>query len=432
MRTTDHREVKGYVGAVAPPPAPQRFLNGEFHDWYRIILGYSDHLVSGLIDQFGLRPGQRILDPFCGTGTTLVECMKRGLDSVGIDANPASYFAAKVKTNWNVDPTILLQLLARVERMYCRRIKDRNSYQSDPTYDYIVESGMLDRGWISPVPLRKAIIAKQSIASLTAPRAYKGVLALALVADVVASSSNIKFGPELYCSYEKDDADVWRGFASRVSSMGDDLRKVADLRRGRASVVLGDSRRATAFAASRSGKFDGVICSPPYPAEHDYTRNSRLELAFIEAVSDVESLRFIKRRMIRSHTKGIYHGDSDSELVARNRSINKLATTVEKRAKAKKHGFARLYGTVIREYFGGMRRHFRTIAPRLAPRASCAYVVGDQSSYLQVHIPTAELLAEIAELEGFKVVDIQHWRDRRASKTSKYINENVLVLRKLR
>src|SRR3990170_1625393 len=71
-----------------PSLGPQRFMNGEIHDWYRIVLGYPDHLVSYLLDEFQLKPGQLILDPFCGTGTTLIECMKRQIDSVGIDANP--------------------------------------------------------------------------------------------------------------------------------------------------------------------------------------------------------------------------------------------------------------------------------------------------------------------------------------------------------
>jgi hypothetical protein len=62
--------------------------------------------------------------------------------------------------------------------------------------------------------------------------------------------------------------------------------------------------------------------------------------------------------------------------------------------------------------------------------AMCAYVVGDQSSYLRVHIPTAEVLAELACRSGFTVVDIQHWRTRWSSATSKEVDENVLILRK--
>ena len=80
------------------------FVNGEFHNWYKINFGYSDQAVSNLLDKFQVNPNSRILDPFCGSGTTIIECKKRGIEATGIDANPSSVFAAKVKSNWNISP----------------------------------------------------------------------------------------------------------------------------------------------------------------------------------------------------------------------------------------------------------------------------------------------------------------------------------------
>ena len=57
------------------------------HEWYRFILSYPPHLVRDYIERFRLGAADRVLDPFCGTGTTLVECKKLGLPSVGIEAN---------------------------------------------------------------------------------------------------------------------------------------------------------------------------------------------------------------------------------------------------------------------------------------------------------------------------------------------------------
>src|SRR5580704_14344481 len=87
---------------MAISPSLQKNLNGEVYEWYRIILGYPDRIVSELVTRFGVRAGELVLDPFCGSGTTLVECMKVGVDSIGIDANPSSCFAARVKTNWRL------------------------------------------------------------------------------------------------------------------------------------------------------------------------------------------------------------------------------------------------------------------------------------------------------------------------------------------
>jgi tRNA/tmRNA/rRNA uracil-C5-methylase (TrmA/RlmC/RlmD family) len=58
------------------------------HDWYRFVLSFPAHLVRTYIDRFGLGQKDKVLDPFCGTGTTLVECKKLGIQSYGIEPNP--------------------------------------------------------------------------------------------------------------------------------------------------------------------------------------------------------------------------------------------------------------------------------------------------------------------------------------------------------
>ena len=77
------------------------------HEWYRFVLSYPPHLVQDYLDRFGMGPGDTVLDPFAGTGTTLVECKKRGIASVGIESNPMAQFASSVKLDWFVDPPVL-------------------------------------------------------------------------------------------------------------------------------------------------------------------------------------------------------------------------------------------------------------------------------------------------------------------------------------
>jgi hypothetical protein len=355
--------------------------------------------------------------------------MKRGVFAVGIDANPSSCFAARVKTNWSLKPARLLNLLLQVRSTYGRMLEARPS--DDPTFRYLASSGMLKRGWISKRPLDKALALKASIHALRTSKAYRDALMLALVSEVISSASNIRFGPEPYCGPKKRDSDLLNAFTRRVRNMAQALEVLAEMDVAEAAVFEGDSRHCgEVLPKSTRRRFSAIICSPPYPAEHDYTRHSRLELSFLGAVSNRETLQNIKKAMLRSHTKGIYKGDNDNIHLRRTRRLDRIVSKGAAKAATKTHGFARLYSTVIQEYFGGMKRHLTSVFPLLSPGANCAYVVGDQSCYLQVHIPTAQILSEIATDVGFVNVSIEHWRTRRSTTTSRMIDENILLFKK--
>lgn len=394
------------------------------------MLGYSDHLVAGIIDEFQLKPGAAVLDPFCGSGTTVVECKKRGVNCWAVDANPASWFAARVKTNWKLIPAKIITAVDQVCDAFPRIRRNRDALNYDPTYLYLEESGMLDRGWISKANLWDVLAIKRSIHRQHIGTPYKDVLLLAAMNELVHTASNVRFGPELYCSQISERVNVLMHFRARVRQMAKDLEIARASNTSSTQVVLGDSRQLSrSWLQVPPGGFDAVICSPPYPAEHDYTRNSRLELAFLEHVTNLESLRVIKKTMVRSHTKGIYAGDVDFKLVHENRRIARLVNRIEAKAKEKDYGFARLYGQVTKEYFGGMTRHLRALRPLLRKGAPCAYIVGDQASYFQTRIPTAKILSEIAEQLGFEVELIRVWRRRWVNRTQRYLSENVLFLR---
>lgn len=97
------------VAQASPPPSAaaennrMRAADRPIHDWYRFVLSYPPHLVREYLERFDVTANSTVLDPFCGTGTTLVECKKLGIGSVGIESNPIAGFASDVKTNWAVD-----------------------------------------------------------------------------------------------------------------------------------------------------------------------------------------------------------------------------------------------------------------------------------------------------------------------------------------
>jgi DNA modification methylase len=68
------------------------------HGFHPYPAKYTPQLVNKFFNLYCKR-GFIILDPFCGSGTTLVEGVLNGMDSVGIDLNPIAYIISRAKSN---------------------------------------------------------------------------------------------------------------------------------------------------------------------------------------------------------------------------------------------------------------------------------------------------------------------------------------------
>src|SRR5262249_27692889 len=73
------------------PTAPLLRLNGLCPYYTMFPLGFPfDALASS-------KPGEWVLDPFCGRGTSILAARLRGLPSVGVDSNPVAAAIAAAK-----------------------------------------------------------------------------------------------------------------------------------------------------------------------------------------------------------------------------------------------------------------------------------------------------------------------------------------------
>ncbi|HYP41336.1 MAG TPA: DNA methyltransferase, partial [Chloroflexia bacterium] len=71
--------------------------NTPIFDWYLMPEAYSAPLVYDALEEFAVPPGGTVLDPFCGTGTTLLAARMKGCNALGIEVNPFLCFASRVK-----------------------------------------------------------------------------------------------------------------------------------------------------------------------------------------------------------------------------------------------------------------------------------------------------------------------------------------------
>jgi DNA modification methylase len=399
-----------------------------FHDWYRFVLSFPPHLVREYISRWGISDDQLVLDPFCGTGTTVVECKKMGVPSIGVEANPFAHFASMTKLNWQPKP---VELLHNAEAIAITANAEANSSKKTGPLRALSETSekLLISGSISPLPLHRLLILRDCIDRMGEGSPFIDHYRLALARIAVAPSSNLKFGPEVGVGAPKDDAPVVDAWLNAIREMAHDLQSFHNSPRPPASVLLGDARQIQTYIEPRS--ISAVFTSPPYPNEKDYSRTTRLEMTLLGFATAKPELQAIKRTLLRSNTRNVYKGDTDDQWVENNQAIQDLAIEIERRRIAlnKTSGFEKLYAKVTKLYFGGMAKHLADLRPLLKPGAYLGYVVGDQASYLQVKIRTGELLAEIAMQLGYEVINLDLFRTRLATATREMLREEVLVLR---
>ena len=210
-----------------------------------------------MIKEFDVRRGSRILDPFVGSGTTLLAAKELGIDSVGVDAAPLAVFVSQVKTaDYDLE-----------------RLEDAARWlfsQSFKRPDLSEVSGFVKMFFLKP-SLEDIIFFRERIREIEDP-AIRNFMTLALMNSAMKVSFAYKDGAVL--KVVKKPVPPFRKFFKRmVKKMIKDLKKVS-FKPCKIEVYLGDARRLE-FLEDES--FDAIITSPPYLNKIEYTKVYRIE-----------------------------------------------------------------------------------------------------------------------------------------------------------
>ena len=234
-----------------------------------------------------MRDGEALLDPFCGSGTTLVEARFVGYPAVGVDLNPLAVRLARVKT-WTVP-------VAR--RREARQLGERIAGE-------VLSAGKeARRSGFAPAPKRAPKgfdpnARQRLVGKWFSPHIRRELEAIAAAIDDVrrdddelAEFLTMALSAALYkVSHRKSDTDpTWternvpRGAAARW--FGERVAMIAagldDLSQGRKPPPLVFEADARALANLKLPKIGGVVTSPPYAGTYDYADHHRLRFDFL-------------------------------------------------------------------------------------------------------------------------------------------------------
>jgi len=226
------------------------------HNWWWYKEGFSRALVDKLLDHMQLKEGL-VLDPYCGSGTTLLACKQRGVASAGFEINPLFVLVSRVKTrDYDLDE---LAKFAKEARGW--KFQKPTEMPKDP---YLKKA-------FSKWALQDIVFYKSMVSGVREESARE-FLYLALIEAAMRGSWTVKEGAIVKIR-KRQVAPVGKLFKGNVEKWLKDLKK-ASLPRVTSGVYAGDARRLPLG----SGSIDAIITSPPYLGITDYQTAFRLEL----------------------------------------------------------------------------------------------------------------------------------------------------------
>jgi len=343
--------------------------------WYHFNHSFSRDLVWYLIDKFNLNSQNIILDPFCGSGTTLLAAKEKGISTMGIDILPLSVFISNAKLqSYN---TKRIGLKAKE----LNKLLNNNANYAASIPKITILHKVFDEKTLSNIFTVKSWIQRIRDEKLR----YFFLTALLAIVEKIAFAK--KDGGFLRIVPNKKVPEFKASLFSKINEMLTDI-ECSDLQSNiNSKALLGDARQLCFPMES----FDAVITSPPYLNRHDYTRVYILELAvgFLKSESEIKELRY---KTLRSHVeaKKGFTCDDYKELVELKVIIKKL----EKKTLPNKQVIPMIEG-----YFEDMYLVLKEVVRIIKRGSFVAFTIGDVR-YGGVLVPVSDILVEISDSLG--------------------------------
>ncbi len=215
------------------------FYRGSFHG----------QMIRGLINYCNLDNCSVILDPFCGSGTTLIEANLLGFNSIGIDINPIACLNSKIKTDL---------LDCNIDNL----LKDNKKYFNPAFFDdHIIDFTDFKE------------LLKCDIKDL-----------FYLFIFLRAISTEFRFSIDRKTSFKR----IYHKLAN-VLKLYNNLKKRINLNLGKTNLFFSDC--LTELKNLNTNSVDAIITSPPYVDLIDYIQEDLTPINYLFKKKEIELLK---------------------------------------------------------------------------------------------------------------------------------------------
>ncbi len=397
-----------------------------YHSWFKYREGYSSALMKKIISDSNITDSEYIIDPFCGSGTTIVEGALLNINGLGVDINPMSALISKVKTYSYSNEQIKKIKKYKNDITLLKIDNDASFYEDIARYfnEDIILSLTSIKKFINKIKESKI-------------KDFFMLCFLSIIEDV---SNRKRDGNGLKTIATKVDNAI-HYFINKMDKMLLDIENNPIKRNCKFKLISGNALNLHKYVKQfnqKSGLIpNSIIFSPPYANSFDYFESYKLELRLGEFVNNISELKTLRSNAVRSFISTNIGEESHW-------FINEIAKEIEQAIPekeaitGKKDNRTRKVPSMVKGYFNDMEEVIKECSLSL-PNGKKTYIIVDQSAYLGKIIPTDLFLASIAEKYSFKVEKIIVCRIAKTSGQqikrfpylSNSLRESIVILEKI-
>ncbi len=378
------------------------------HKWYRYSAGFSAKWIEDVVKKYVVDIGSRdikVLDPFAGSGTTLLACDNIGVQSFGYESHPLVSKIAQSKLLWNTS----VDEFAHISEEILKQARQ----QANESYDYpeIVLKCYDEKNLKQIDSLRKTLEQYHdgSDAFQLSWVAFVSILRCASHAGTATWQYVLPNKKKLKV------ADAFEAYKKQIDTMKLDMITYQNSQAcSMAQLFKHDARE---LRVELKDSIDIVVTSPPYANNYDYADATRLEMSVLGKVNGWGDLQSLVRpglvrscsQMVSREKKFTYDIINDPMLNTIRDELYEVCKTLD--GEKELHGGKKNYHTMLALYFLDLAKVWTNLRAVCKDGATVCFVIGDSAPY-GIYVPVDEWLGRLAISAGFKNYYFEKTRDR--------------------
>lgn len=372
----------------------QKDTNYIGHGYHRYPAKFIPQLANRLIRELS-SPGDLIVDPFMGSGTTLVEAKVLGRPSVGVDINPVAALIARAKVT-PIKPSVLNSYFTNLIQKL-QHFKKKESSKSEPVLFELIQEEPAPQAptheridyWFTSRSKEQLGVIYSEIKRIDNEDVRRFFLcgfshilkncSIWLMKSTKPTRDFKKIIPNAY--------DTFTRHAKIMLHKNDDFWQLlkANGNLGIPSTPLCEDARKV---PADDNSVTLVVTSPPYVTSYEYADLHQLTALWFEYTHDLAEFRKIFIGSAHNGKEEIFIDSEIGEQTVKNLRENGTGKDVE----------VATYFSEMRECFGEMYRYFK-------PGGRACIVIGN-TAFKKVAVPNAQVFVEQMENLGFKIYKV--------------------------